>query len=82
VGPGAGLDAVVKRKIPSPCRASNPRSSSPNLNATILSSPDSSFRGTMKLKSHFDLVPRLRMHGCNVHVPIRLYDVVISVREK
>jgi hypothetical protein len=24
VGPGAGLDAVVKRKIPSPCRDSNP----------------------------------------------------------
>jgi hypothetical protein len=29
VGPRAGLvDAVVKRKIPSPCRDSNPRSSS------------------------------------------------------
>jgi hypothetical protein len=24
VGPRAGLDAVVKRKIPSPCRDSNP----------------------------------------------------------
>jgi hypothetical protein len=29
VGPRAGLDAVVKRKIPSPCRDSKPRSSSP-----------------------------------------------------
>jgi hypothetical protein len=29
VGRRAGLDAVVKRKIPSPCRDSNPRSSSP-----------------------------------------------------
>jgi hypothetical protein len=29
VGPRAGLDAVVKRKIPSPCRDSNPRSCSP-----------------------------------------------------
>jgi hypothetical protein len=29
VGYRAGLDAVVKRKIPSPCRDSNPRSSSP-----------------------------------------------------
>jgi hypothetical protein len=28
VGPRADLDAVVKRKIPSPCRDSNPRSSS------------------------------------------------------
>jgi len=28
VGPGAGLDAVVKRKIPSPCRESKRRSSS------------------------------------------------------
>jgi hypothetical protein len=25
VGPRAGLDAVVERKIPSPCRESNPR---------------------------------------------------------
>jgi len=29
VGPRGGLDAVVKRKIPSSCRDSNPRSSSP-----------------------------------------------------
>jgi hypothetical protein len=29
VGPRAVLDVVVKRKIPSPCRESNPRSSSP-----------------------------------------------------
>jgi hypothetical protein len=29
VGPRTGLDAVVKRKIPSPCWDSNPRSSSP-----------------------------------------------------
>jgi len=29
VGPRAGLNAVVRRKIPSPSRHSNPRSSSP-----------------------------------------------------
>jgi hypothetical protein len=29
VGPRAGLDMIVKRKIPSPCWDSNPRSSSP-----------------------------------------------------
>jgi hypothetical protein len=29
VGPRASLDAVVKRKIPSPCQKSNPQSSSP-----------------------------------------------------
>jgi len=29
VGPRSGLDTVVKRKIPSPCRHLNPRSSSP-----------------------------------------------------
>jgi len=29
VGPRAGLDAVVRRKIPSPYRDSNPQSSSP-----------------------------------------------------
>jgi hypothetical protein len=29
VGPRAGLDVVVKRRIPSPCRDSNPVSSSP-----------------------------------------------------
>jgi hypothetical protein len=34
VGPRAGLDAVVKRKIPSPYRDSNNRSSSPRPNAT------------------------------------------------
>jgi len=28
-GPRASLDLVVKRKIPSPCRDSNPQSSSP-----------------------------------------------------
>jgi hypothetical protein len=32
VGTTAGLDAVVKRKIPSPCRHSNPRSSSITMN--------------------------------------------------
>jgi hypothetical protein len=37
VGPRAGLDAVVKRKIPSPCRDSNRRSSSPWPSATSLS---------------------------------------------
>jgi hypothetical protein len=31
VGPRADLEAVVKRKIPSPCRDWNPRSSSPVL---------------------------------------------------
>jgi hypothetical protein len=30
VGPRAGLEALVKRKIPSPCRESNHRSSSPD----------------------------------------------------
>jgi hypothetical protein len=39
VGPRVGLDAVVKRKIPSPCRDSNPRSSSPYPNAIPLSYP-------------------------------------------
>jgi hypothetical protein len=29
LGPRAGLDAVAKGKIPSPCRNANPRSSSP-----------------------------------------------------
>jgi len=29
VGPSAGLDAVVRRKIPSPDRDSDPRSSNP-----------------------------------------------------
>jgi hypothetical protein len=33
VGPRAGLDAVVKTKIPSPCRESNPGSSSPWISA-------------------------------------------------
>jgi hypothetical protein len=40
VVPRAGLVAVVKSKIPSPCRDSNPRSSSPKPNAIPLSSPD------------------------------------------
>jgi hypothetical protein len=37
LSPRAGLDAVVKRKIPSPCRDSNPRSSSPQPSSIQLS---------------------------------------------
>jgi hypothetical protein len=40
VGPRAGLDAVVRRKIPSPYRDSNPLSSSPKPSAIPLSYPD------------------------------------------
>jgi hypothetical protein len=40
--PIAGLDAVAKRKIPSPCPDSNPRSSSPYSSAIPLSYPGSS----------------------------------------
>jgi len=36
VGPSAGLDAVVKRKILSPCRDSNLRSSSPITNNFVI----------------------------------------------
>jgi hypothetical protein len=39
VGPRAGLDAVVKRKISSPGRDSNPRSSNPYLSTIPLSYP-------------------------------------------
>jgi hypothetical protein len=39
VGPRAGLDAVVQRKIRSPCRDSNHRSSSPYPSAIALSYP-------------------------------------------
>jgi hypothetical protein len=35
VDPRAGLDALVKRKIPSPCRDSNSRPCSPNFNFTL-----------------------------------------------
>jgi hypothetical protein len=41
VGPRAGLDAVVKRKIPSLCRDSNSRSSSPQRSVIPLSYPGS-----------------------------------------
>jgi hypothetical protein len=41
VCPRAGLDAVVKREIVSPCRDSNPRSSSLQPKAIALSYPDS-----------------------------------------
>jgi hypothetical protein len=37
VGPRAGLDAMVKRKISSTCRESNTRSSSPQASAVPLS---------------------------------------------
>jgi hypothetical protein len=37
VGPRAGLDALVERNIPSPCRGSNPRWSSPYPSAIPLS---------------------------------------------
>jgi len=36
VGSRAGLDTVVKRKIPSPCRDSDPRSSSPELTSETM----------------------------------------------
>jgi hypothetical protein len=39
VGPRAGLNAVVKKKILSPCRDPNPRSSSPQRSAISLISP-------------------------------------------
>jgi hypothetical protein len=39
VGPRAGLNAVVKRKIPSPCRDSNPRLSKPQPSGLLLSYP-------------------------------------------
>jgi len=38
-GPRAGWDAVMKRKIPRPCRFSNPRSSSPQSSTVPLSYP-------------------------------------------
>jgi hypothetical protein len=41
VGPRAGLDAVMKRKIPNPCRDLNTRSSSPYPSAVPLSYPSS-----------------------------------------
>jgi hypothetical protein len=41
VGPRAGLDAVVREKIPSPYRDSNPRSSSQYPSAIPLSYPGS-----------------------------------------
>jgi hypothetical protein len=41
VGPKAGLDAVVKRKIPSPCQDWNPQTSSPLPRAISLSYPSS-----------------------------------------
>jgi hypothetical protein len=44
VGPRAGLDEVVKRKIPSTYRDSNPRSSSPEPSAIPLNYPGFSVR--------------------------------------
>jgi hypothetical protein len=41
VGPRAGLDALVKRKIPTSCTDSNPRSSTPVASAVPLSYPGS-----------------------------------------
>jgi len=35
VGPRAGMEAVAKRKIPSPCRESNPGHPAPSLVATL-----------------------------------------------
>jgi len=41
VVPRAGLDAMVKRKIPSSCRDLNPHSSSPQPSAILVSYPGS-----------------------------------------
>jgi hypothetical protein len=58
VGPRAGLDAVVKRKIPSPCRDSNPRSSSPQSSAIPLCYPGSfKYYDVFVIQSHAVLIP-------------------------
>jgi hypothetical protein len=51
VGSRVGLDAVVKRKIPSPCRDSNPRSSNPQPNAIPLSYPSSCYVNMCKVEA-------------------------------
>jgi hypothetical protein len=51
VGPRTGLDTMEKRKIPSPCRDSNPRSSSPQPSAIPLSYPGS-LRSILMSSSH------------------------------
>jgi hypothetical protein len=48
VGPRAGLDAVVRRKIPSSYRDSNPRSPSPQLRPIPLNYLSSSRNFTQK----------------------------------
>jgi hypothetical protein len=50
VGPRAGLDAVVKRKFPSSCRDSNPRSYNLQPSAIPLSYPGSYFPLAVKYK--------------------------------
>jgi hypothetical protein len=54
VGPKAGLETVMKRKIPSPCRDSNPRSSSPWPSAIIQSYPGSmiNYKSELLKKKH------------------------------
>jgi hypothetical protein len=57
VGPRAGLDAVVKRKIPSPCRDSNPR-----LNFYFLFLTSRSFTTYVGCSLGMEYRPTLRMY--------------------
>jgi len=65
VGPSAGLDAVVKRKIPSPSRDSNPRSSSPQRYTTELS----------WLLLNLSCTPHLRLQVSDRNTSLSMFDV-------
>jgi len=58
MGPRASLDAVVKRKIPSPCWNSNPQSSSPQPSAIYL--------------RYLSSLYRLRLNIYSLHISINL----------
>jgi hypothetical protein len=62
VGLKAGLDAVMKRKIRSPCRNSNPQSSKPVPSAIPLSYPGSN---NNKCRKKIRVRYRIKVAGLN-----------------
>jgi hypothetical protein len=87
VGPRAGLDTVVKSNIPSPCWDSNPRSSSPQPSATLLSYPGSNISVTAFQNCDWCLIPNLyavKWHDCETvtYISREMLFIIIIIMMK
>jgi hypothetical protein len=76
VGPRADLDVVVKRKIPNPCRDSNPRSSSPQRSAISLRYPGSLMKGSVLLTSLWTGIQNVNRQNPRNHFAIGVLPAI------